>query len=428
MSFSAEEWLKSKKLTKASQAQTAQAKAHGFFVAGLERLDLLSDIKTALEEALKEGKPLRDFQKQLVPHLTQKGWLQGQGGAKAIPHRLKIIYETNVRLAYHAGQWARIERRAKLMPYLIYRLGPSHQHRPQHQAWAGVTLKVNHPFWQIAAPPNGFGCKCRVEQVSRKGLEAIKQQGGIKEPSLGNKRIALQEPKTSDEVKRILPAQSDTDNGKVRFRYSGVDDEFVGNPARFQGVRMRQALAAKATGFFGEDFEARDAYLARMTTHITQRKALESFVLDAPKYSHESMAVGFFTQKEKQKDPRLELEKPIELEGLLIVKKTKASRHAMKGDALSLEEWQDLMEVIAKPDHVYYDKQNKTFIYVRELENDDAIKIAIRANHDKNQSWKKKNKKRKRSPVLINSIRTAFRIPMKTMQGMVKGGLWDVIR
>ena len=47
-----------------------------------------------------------------------------------------------MRSARGAGQWDRIQRTKKLMPYLIYELGPSSDHRPEHEAWAGTCLPV----------------------------------------------------------------------------------------------------------------------------------------------------------------------------------------------------------------------------------------------------------------------------------------------
>lgn len=81
--------------------------------------------------------------------------------------RLRTIYDTNMRTARSAGQWDRIQRTKRAMPYLLYTLGPSREHRAEHLKWADLCLPVDDPFWQTHIGPNGWGCKCGVRQVSK---------------------------------------------------------------------------------------------------------------------------------------------------------------------------------------------------------------------------------------------------------------------
>ncbi len=156
-----------------------QEHAHAFTVAKVAELDILDDIKTQLDAALANGVTYREFAKNLKPTLAKKGWwgvsemvdpLTGirrevqLGSAR----RLKTIYNANMRSARAAGQWARVQRTKKTHPYLVYELGPSEVRRPEHVAWAGLILPIDHPFWQSHYPPNGWGCKCRVRQVSKR--------------------------------------------------------------------------------------------------------------------------------------------------------------------------------------------------------------------------------------------------------------------
>ena len=76
----------------------------------------------------------------------------------------------NRRTAYAAGQWARILRTAKALPYLLYSLGPNRDH---HVAIAGTILPFDTPFWHTHFPPNGWGCKCRVRQISSRERERL---------------------------------------------------------------------------------------------------------------------------------------------------------------------------------------------------------------------------------------------------------------
>lgn len=165
-----------------------QEHAHVFTVAKVVKLDILDDLKAGLETTLAEGQTFRDFARDLKPKLQAKGWWgvkevidPSTGERRKVqlgsPRRLKTIYQSNLRSARAAGQWQRIQRTKASQPYLLYELGPSENHRELHVAWAGTLLPVDHPWWQDHFPPNGYGCKCRVRQVSRHEAERLAREG-----------------------------------------------------------------------------------------------------------------------------------------------------------------------------------------------------------------------------------------------------------
>lgn len=139
--------------------------AVAFTVAQMAQDAMLAEVHQGLLQALRKGETLEAFEARLEPWLRRRGWApRGRGGD--IPMRVRRIYNTNLRTARAAGQWDRISRNADLLPYLVYELGPSEQHREEHAAWAGLCLKVDDPWWNTHYPPNGWGCKCRVRQVA----------------------------------------------------------------------------------------------------------------------------------------------------------------------------------------------------------------------------------------------------------------------
>lgn len=159
-----------------------------FTVAKATQLDVLSGIHGAALRALEEGRTFRDFAKELTPELQRQGWWGKQEvvdpvtGKKRLaqlgsPRRLKTIYETNMRTARAAGQWERIQRTKLALPFLLYQLGPSREHRPEHVGWNGLLLPVDDPFWKAHYPPNGYGCKCRVRQVSKAEAARLEKSG-----------------------------------------------------------------------------------------------------------------------------------------------------------------------------------------------------------------------------------------------------------
>lgn len=82
-----------------------------------------------------------------------------------------------MRTARAAGQWERIQRTKDTHPSLLYQLGPSKEHRPEHVEWHGLLLHVDDPFWREHFPPNGWGCKCWVRQVSRREAARLEKSG-----------------------------------------------------------------------------------------------------------------------------------------------------------------------------------------------------------------------------------------------------------
>lgn len=149
-----------------------------FTVAKAMQEDILLDIRAALDEAIENGVPFSQFAANLRPTLESKGWwgrkevidpVTGETVTAQLgsPRRLQTIYSANIRSARSAGQWERIQRTKSAMPYLLYQLGPSEQHRVEHANWAGILLPVDDPFWKTHFTPNGWGCKCHIRQVSK---------------------------------------------------------------------------------------------------------------------------------------------------------------------------------------------------------------------------------------------------------------------
>ncbi|EGJ49040.1 phage minor head protein [Desulfocurvibacter africanus] len=238
--------------------------ATNFVVAKAMQLDVLTEIRAEVDRALAEGRTLQQFQKDLKPRLESLGWwgrkdmvdpLTGEEREVQLgsPRRLRTIYRTNMRTARAAGQWERIERTKQGLPYLLYQLGPSREHRPEHVAWHGLLLPVDDPFWTTHLPPNGWGCKCRVRQVTKTEAERIKRDG-VQIPGAQELDPETGLP-TGRLVKRRMPVRTDSPTitrrewinkrtGEVQRVPVGLDPGWDYNP----GVsgRLGQALEQMA--------------------------------------------------------------------------------------------------------------------------------------------------------------------------------------
>lgn len=155
-----------------------------FTVAKVAQMDLLTDIREAVDSALVNGTTLETFVKQLRPEMMRRGWWgkammpdPKTGEEKLVQlgsiRRLKTIYDTNLRTAHSEGQWARIQDSADILPYLMYDHTPGRWERKEHAAWDGLIFPVSHIFWQTHNTPCGYGCKCRKQQLTADQAAAL---------------------------------------------------------------------------------------------------------------------------------------------------------------------------------------------------------------------------------------------------------------
>lgn len=150
--------------------------ALAFTVAKIADKDMLTEVHKAMKQAMENGTSFSDFKKQLKPYLLARGWL-GLTDSKAdkqyLAHRLRTIYHTNKATAYSAGQWERIQKTKEFLPYLQYMPSLSVNRRDSHKPYYNLVRPVDDPIWTSIMPPNGFGCKCWVKQLTKTRAQKI---------------------------------------------------------------------------------------------------------------------------------------------------------------------------------------------------------------------------------------------------------------
>ena len=67
--------------------------------------------------------------------------------------------------AQMASRWAQFQNDKEAIPLLTYRTVGDSNVRPAHQALDGITRPIDDTFWKTNYPPNGWGCRCDVEQA-----------------------------------------------------------------------------------------------------------------------------------------------------------------------------------------------------------------------------------------------------------------------
>ena len=225
---------------------SAQAHQQAFTVAQTAGFDVLGDIKTAIARARDEGWSHKQFQENLKPILQAKGWWgkaidpeTGEilktypGTSKPVrygsPARLKLIYDTNMATGYAAGRRERQLATAKLFPYWRYVAVMDGRTRPSHRKLNGTVYPVDHPFWAVNYPPQGFRCRCTVQALRHGDVD----RAGITVESGG------------ESIERQVPVNSGRDLLKVNGwktqdgREFWPDPGFDRAPGNLQEVRSR---------------------------------------------------------------------------------------------------------------------------------------------------------------------------------------------
>jgi SPP1 gp7 family putative phage head morphogenesis protein len=217
--------------------------ARAFTVAKATQLDVLADIRDAVDKAIADGVPPQQFRKGLRPALEAKGWwgekeqVDPVTGEKRLvqlgsARRLNTILETNLRQTQAAARWERVERSARERPYLRYVCLRDGRERKEHRAWHGIILPWDDPWWDKHYPPNGWGCRCKVVQLSDRDLERYGFKVAKKAPPVRYETYENERTGAVVRVPRGVDPSFDYNAGKARRGFTPPDSAPVLTPVR----------------------------------------------------------------------------------------------------------------------------------------------------------------------------------------------------
>lgn len=161
-----------------------EAHNRAFTVAKVMRMDILQTIRNEVQRSLDEGTTIQEFRRNLEPTLKSMGWWGRQlvidpntGAARSVllgsPKRLETIYRTNLNVAYAVGRHKEMEEVTDYRPYWRYVAVIDPSTRDSHAALHNKVFRHNDPIWRKIYPPNDWGCRCGVENLTKEEVEEL---------------------------------------------------------------------------------------------------------------------------------------------------------------------------------------------------------------------------------------------------------------
>lgn len=382
--------------------QESQAKS--FTVAKVLNTDILNDIRGALDDALNNGTTLHDFKKNLTPVLQAKGWwgktehtdtTTGEVSAAQLgsPRRLKTIYQTNLQTAYMAGRYRSMMESADSHPYWQYVAVLDRRTRPTHRAMNGRVFRYDDALWGAMYPPNGFNCRCRVNPLT---ADAVKRENIMVESSKGrliDHEISLKDGST-------VPVKA------LRIKVDGQDKLFSPdagwsyNPGKSvfgNDVEVMRKISAV------KDRAIRVQAVQTINNSDLRHQVFASWVSDVLAKrtpGHEAQVVGFVSEDvadfAKAHNGGADAARVLALPEKRLVH-ADSTKHQADGVALTLAEYQALPQIVAKPEAIYWDTQERDIVYTRAAADGQVIYLPARLDYNV--------KKLGRMDVLVNAYK-----------------------
>lgn len=348
---------------------------HAFVVAGAMQDDLVTDLFEAVRKGIEDGTTLEEFRKDFDGLVQRHGW-DYKGGRN---WRTRVIYETNLRTSYQAGRYQQLKAISSRRPYWQYDHSEAVLHpRPEHQAWDGLILRHDDPWWDTNYPPNDWGCQCTVRSLSERDLERLGKTDPDKAPELNLREVIVGErsnfPRTVEVPEGVDPGWAYAP-GQRRLVNDAINHQLS------QASKRPPAIAAKAVNrMLGNDrlLEALSTDFAAWVDEVAKHK----------KPGNQFVVIGALTpvvlekleSKEQLPETATILVRDAEIAHML--RDAKVDRKTSTGlrRALSAAEVHQLPNIINRPKAVLWDSQDGALIYVFASEADEAGKVVVRVD------------------------------------------------
>lgn len=127
-----------------------------------------------------------------------------------------------VATAQMSRKWGKFESQKDIFPLLQYRTVRDGRVRPSHKSLHGLTAKVGDPVWRRIYPPNSWGCRCNVIQLTE-------DEGTVSQAEIKRKTSLIDDEFSRDNAFNFHPWYDEVmfkDFGRNKASYFNVPKEF----------------------------------------------------------------------------------------------------------------------------------------------------------------------------------------------------------
>lgn len=386
------------------------AHAKAFTISKMTDMQLLKDTKSTLDKALQEGWSSQQTQRELTNMFKARGWwgkkeiIDENGDVKTVqlgsPYRVRTIYRQNMQSAYNAGRYLKQLENIDFAPYFQYICVLDERTRPEHRAMHGKIFRYDDPIWASLYPPNGWGCRCTVRQlttaeVARTGLSVENS-----DKYLSHKDVTID--KETGETKQVAVFKTkDLAGRSISLQTDAGWSSNVGKAAWNIDV-----LAFNEVKDMSQ--EIKDKFISEMAQNTLNERVYKNFVKNTIKNNLKPKGIeSTLTWIQPVLLNKLTKEN-IKINTPIVVMQDSRIGHIIgevkaQKQKITEEQLLNLYEIINNPDEVYLDSKDKTLFYIRHLDNSnikesrDCIKIVVKIS-------------RYKKDMPINYIATASRI------------------
>jgi len=243
----------------------AKARSRAFFSARVADATILSELHNRVAAVI-EGKMTKTQARDLIRRyfvgegadaLAALGFAppgDGKGLTQlASAARLKLIFDTNVKMAQEVGQYQQWQEMSHVYRYGIWKAGHAEEHRQEHLARDGKAYAYDHPIWTQSPPGGEFNCHCyrilaRDEDLQERGITPEPLGSNFEASSLGfDPSRDLDPPEFG---KRVLPEYREKAQEKIDAQVVGRADAvgpvFVPDTEGVRAMPIDVALEARS--------------------------------------------------------------------------------------------------------------------------------------------------------------------------------------
>lgn len=403
--------------------------ARAFTVAKATSMDVLTTLKTSLDEALATGVSEQEWMRQVMPELKRLGWwgksevTHENGEVQEVtlgsPHRLRTIYRTNMTTTYQAGRYLQ-QQALPERPYWQYVAVLDERTRTSHRAMNGQVFPADDPIWQTHYPPNDWGCRCRVRAMSQLRLDSLGLTPQSSDGALTTQTVEFGTSVATGEVYETeVTTYSARINGETVSMTPGAGWSYnVGAAAFGTDIAVAQKLVEM------QNRELRKTVIQSLNNAPARQAAYETWVdgvLAARRPGASVQPVAFleesWAEEVYQRTGRLAARLLVLNERQLI--HSDSDKHKKGGIAISQEEYYQLPAMLRDPELVLWDNvhQNLMVVVPASAEGEERmIKIIVSPNYSI-----------KKQPDSLDLVINAYYINRVVIEKGIQGGELEVI-